>query len=669
MKLHSLLPFLNMALLMSPLTFAQAATPSVSTGAIQGAALSSDGVVYAWGDYKANSMGIRQDATTAKPAALLTDGVEVAAGYYHTLARKADGSVWAWGSNANKQLGQQGANGYTTRSATPLQISGLGSVTQLAAGGYHSLALRNDGTVLAWGANSYGQSGNNDAAVTKQATPAAVPGLTNVTALAAGWGHSLALDGNGRVWGWGSNTYRQLGVVSGDTSVYRPVALTGLPRIQAVAAGGYHSLALAADGTVWAWGQNLRGQLGMQGASDAPPAPIPGLGKVRAIAAGYQHSLALTEDGGVWAWGEAMGSGQAADAPKPVRLNSAKTMVALTAGMEHSTALDSEGLVWSWGNNHEGQLGDGTFARSRTAVITLNATADGALDLKPGTPKTYPAEAVPAVLLSLSLDANNLSVTLTDPVVTVFSGEVYVTALLKSSSTLLSAVGTVSGGVLTPVCFTAAGLVRCGPGDSAKPLVSGTLQRGQALNVMTAADFERFRKNDGLGRLSAWFVPSGSAFKSVARCGAKQPCSRDVGDGNQFADGIAIAPPNPEISVDTQGSPLTRRSVIAKISARATAKTGSAALICSWATVPNADGSISNFMQPGANAWVPFERDAMPLIQATGGADGITWPVIANADLSGIKGTLVYIGFGQAGEKCGDIMQDPTRFSLYHTVL
>lgn len=658
-----------LALLVSPFTLVQAATPSVSAGAIQSAALSSDGTVYAWGDYKANSMGVRQDATTAKPAALLKDGVEVAAGYYHTLARKADGSVWAWGSNANKQLGQQGANSYTTRSATPLQVSGLDNAKSLAAGGFHSLALRSDGTVMAWGSNSYGQVGNNDANVTKQSTPIAVQGLANVTALAAGWGHSLALDDKGQVWGWGSNTYRQLGVDAGDTSVYRPLAVSGLPRIQAVAAGGYHSLALTADGTVWTWGQNLRGQLGIPGASNAPPAPIPELGKVRAIAAGELHSLALTEDGGVWAWGEALGSGQAADAPKPVRLNPAKTWVALSAGMGYSAAQDSEGLVWSWGNNHEGQLGNGTFARSRAAVITLNETADGALDLKPGTPKTYPAEAIPPVVLSLSLDNKNLSVTLTDPAIAGFSGALYVTALLKSSSALLSAAGIVSGGALTPVCFTAAGLARCGSGNSAKPLFSGVLQQGQSLAIMTAADFESFRKNDGLGTLSAWFVPAGNTFQSVARCSAKQPCSRDMGDGNQFADGIAISPPNPEISVDTQGSPLTRRTVVAKISARATAKTGSAALICSWATVPNADGSITNFMQPGPNVWVPFDRDTMPLIQANGGIDGITWPVIANTDLSGIKGTLVYIGFGQAGERCADIMQDPTRNSLYHEVL
>src|SRR6185312_15197966 len=109
----------------------------------------------------------------------------IAAGGTHVLALKSDGTVWAWGSNTSGQLG----DGTTTQRAAPVQVTGLSGVTAIAAGSNHSLAVKSDGTVWAWGTNAAGQLGDGTTGATPHPTPAQVPGLSGVTAIAAGGSH------------------------------------------------------------------------------------------------------------------------------------------------------------------------------------------------------------------------------------------------------------------------------------------------------------------------------------------------------------------------------------------------------------------------------------------------------------------------------------------------
>ena len=185
--------------------------------------------------------------------------IALATGDYHSLALKSDGTVWAWGYNYYGQLG----DGSTTSSTTPVQVSGLSGVIALAGGYSHSLALKSDGTVWAWGSNYSGQLG--DGSTTSSTTPVQVSNLDGVVALAAGSYHSLALKSYDTVWAWGYNYYGQLGDGSTDSSTGNrstPVQVSGLRGVIALAGGGYHSLALKSDGTVWAWGRNYHSQLG-----------------------------------------------------------------------------------------------------------------------------------------------------------------------------------------------------------------------------------------------------------------------------------------------------------------------------------------------------------------------------------------------------------------------
>ena len=185
----------------------------------------------------------------------LSDVTAIAGGANHTLALKSDGTVWAWGSNFHGQLG----DGSNTDRTTPVQVSGLSDVTAIAGGGDHAIALKSDGTVWAWGFNFYGQLG--DGSNTDRTTPVQVSGLSDVTAIAGGYEHTIALESNGTVWTWGLNDHGQLG--DGTTTIRTtPLPVSGLRGVTTIAGGYEHTIALKSDGTVWAWGYNLYGELG-----------------------------------------------------------------------------------------------------------------------------------------------------------------------------------------------------------------------------------------------------------------------------------------------------------------------------------------------------------------------------------------------------------------------
>jgi hypothetical protein len=180
-----------------------------------------------------------------------------------------------------------------------VQVAGLHGVTQIAAGGHQSLALRSDGTVVAWGANKYGQLG--DGTTTDRATPVKVAGLTGVTQIAGGGSHGLALRSDGTVAAWGYNADGELG---NGTNYNRatPATVSGLSEVAQVSAGNQHSVALRSDGTVMSWGNNSNGQLG-DGTTTTRTSPVltgapawegavPKLSSVTQISAGAYYTLA-----------------------------------------------------------------------------------------------------------------------------------------------------------------------------------------------------------------------------------------------------------------------------------------------------------------------------------------------------------------------------------------
>jgi alpha-tubulin suppressor-like RCC1 family protein len=289
-----------------------------------------------------------------------------AAGGIHSLFLKNDGTVWATGNN---EVGQLGDETYVNKN-TPVQVSGLSGITAIAAGYTHSLFLKNDGTVWATGANEVGQLGD-ETFVTKN-TAVQVRGLIGIMAISAGNGHSLFLKNDGTVWATGYNFGGQLGdgtYVNKNT----PVQVSGLSGIMAISAGDGHSLFLKNDGTVWATGYNFGGQLG-DGTyvKKNTPVQVSGLSGIMAISAGNGHSLFLKNDSTVVATGNnnygQFGDGTYVSQSIPVEVSALSGIKAMAAGTFHSLFLKNDSTVCATGWNYYGQLGDETYVNKNAPV-------------------------------------------------------------------------------------------------------------------------------------------------------------------------------------------------------------------------------------------------------------------------------------------------------------
>jgi alpha-tubulin suppressor-like RCC1 family protein len=305
-------------------------------------------------------------STRTQAISIKNEAVQISAGRNHSMAIKDDGSVWAWGYNKYGQLG----DGSTTDKSCPIQVPGLTHISMIAAGDSHSLAMKDDGSVWAWGRNGSGQLG--DGSITNRSCPVRVPGLSHISMIAAGFFHSMAIKDDGSVWAWGDNYYGQLGDGS-ITDKNSPVKVNGLSHVTMIAAGYFHSLAIKDDGSVWAWGYNDNGQLGDGSTTNRnSPVQVLGLSHIFKIAAGSYHSLAIQDDCSVWAWGRntsgQLGDGSTTNKSSPMQVPGLSNFSMIAAGDYYSLAIKDDGSVWTWGYNYYGQLGDGSTTNKRSPM-------------------------------------------------------------------------------------------------------------------------------------------------------------------------------------------------------------------------------------------------------------------------------------------------------------
>lgn len=310
---------------------------AVAAGLNHTLALGGDGRVRAWGENRFAQLGDGTTANALYPVQVpgLTGVTAIAAGRTHSLAL-SNGTVWAWGGNGGGQIGATATDACVSTlpdcSKTPLPVTGLPGVIAIAAGAFHSVALKSDGTVWFWGDNRHAQFNGT---VLSQPTPAQVvvcstvngittcPPLTGVTAIAAGAFHTAALKSDGTVFTWGSNGGGQLG--NGNEADQSNPAGVGLTGVTAVAAGDLNTLAIKQDKTVAAWGDSLFGR-NIDGTTikNLTPVPIHGLTGITRISGGGFHAAALKEDGSVWTWGDnftgQLGNGTASDLFTPVQV-------------------------------------------------------------------------------------------------------------------------------------------------------------------------------------------------------------------------------------------------------------------------------------------------------------------------------------------------------------
>ncbi|MGJ5814091.1 RCC1-like domain-containing protein [Paludibaculum fermentans] len=343
----------------------------VSTGTSHIAVAEEDGTVWAAGrndnfQVGNGSWGVGQANITQVTG--LTGIAATAACGSHTLALGRDGRVWSWGANSSGELG----DGTRLGRSSPVLVSGLSSVTQIACGGFHSLALKSDGTVWGWGGNGSGAVG--DGSRVARLVPTQAAGLQNVIEIAGGGTGSLALKADGTVWAWGMTLWE---IVPIDHPT--PVRVEELSEVVSIAMGVTFGMALKHDGTVWTWGDNSANTLGngLESAMVAGLARVSDLTNVVAISGGSNHAMALEADGTVWTWG-ANDIGQlGVEVPQgqaqpvlPVKVPQLYGVASVHAGERYSAAWKRDGSLWVWGSNEYGQFGLTTYGSSPTPIAS-----------------------------------------------------------------------------------------------------------------------------------------------------------------------------------------------------------------------------------------------------------------------------------------------------------
>ncbi len=363
---------------------------AIDLGSFHSCALLQDGSVRCWGQNDLGQLGNGTTNDSATPVTVvgITGAAAVRAGGFHTCARFPDGTVQCWGRNSNGQLGDPAFTAY--QSPTPVRVAGL-TATVVSAGGFHNCALPGDRTVQCWGHNGFGQLGNGTGDPdfltqnrfqdgTSNPTPVTVSGITTAAAVSAGGWHTCALLQDGTVRCWGDNTWGQLGdgaPVPGSPGPGRepprrrsvvPVTVTGITTAVAIEAGIFHTCAILRDGPMQCWGRGEEGQLGNGStANSSTPTTVPGIAPA-ILAPGAEFSCVLLPDGTVRCWGDNTWGQLGNDAPVfasttpsgPV--TGITTAIAASSGAEHSCALLPDGTVRCWGRNDDGRLGVATNA-------------------------------------------------------------------------------------------------------------------------------------------------------------------------------------------------------------------------------------------------------------------------------------------------------------------
>lgn len=332
-----------------------------------------NGKIYASGKNDKGQLGngTNTDVTQAVQIGVETNWIFVSAGDSHSFGIKADGTLWAWGNNERGQLG----TGSTENSNVPIQVGTDRNWTSVSAGSSHTLALKSNGTLWSWGNNYQGQLGNGTTGGYTDANPypVQVGTDTNWTAISSGYNHSLALKANGTLWAWGENILGQVG--TGETStqgISTPTQIMTESKWRNISAGGFFSTAIKTDGTLWVWGDNYYGQIANGNTNTTPNPTQVGAELWKSVEAGRTHILAGKTDGTVWAWGDVNGS-QSNSATSPEIIAGIKGITQFTAGTSTSYVINSNGEMYVWGLNNLGQLGLGN-AESPISQPKLNSS-------------------------------------------------------------------------------------------------------------------------------------------------------------------------------------------------------------------------------------------------------------------------------------------------------
>ena len=359
--------------------------------------------LWTWGSNSSGQLGDGTTISRSSPVTTAGGGTnwkQIGAGNYATAAIKTDGTLWTWGENEYGQLG----TGTTTSRTSPGTTAGGGTNwKQVSSGSYAVAAIKTDGTLWTWGINYINSSAAilGDGLVSSRTSPGTTAGGgTNWKQVSMGRDVAAAIKTDGTLWTWGTNLYGALGIGSGTNTTSRSSPVTtagGGTNWKQVSCSDEQIAAIKTDGTLWTWGGNSGGQLGDGTFTNrSSPGTTAGGGTTwKQVAMAYNHTAAIKTDGTLWTWGQnvygQLGNGNQSQQPSPVTTAGGGTNWKQVSGSLYATvALKTDGTLWTWGSNVLGVLG----TQNNTDRSSPGTTAGGGTNWKQVSSGYYKAAAI-----------------------------------------------------------------------------------------------------------------------------------------------------------------------------------------------------------------------------------------------------------------------------------
>jgi len=326
------------------------------------AVITPDGSLWSWGYNRVGQLGHGTTDSSATPmrVGIDTDWVSIATGSSFAVALREDGSLWGWGADWDDRVNLQWPLAFATitpMTTVPTQIGIDTDWASISAGSTHIMALRSDGSLWSWGWNDFGQLGTGT--TENSAIPIQVGTDTDWASVIAGDSHTLALKTDGSLWAWGWNDEHWFGEESLDSNesnrTLTPIQI-GIDTDWVSIATGGHIAGIKADGSLWTWGRNSRGQLGDGTTTNRlTPAQVGTDTNWISVVADAGSTLAIKEDGSLWAWGHnshgLLGVGTTDDELIPTQIGTDTDWVDVAIEVHRIVAIKEDGSVWSWGQS------------------------------------------------------------------------------------------------------------------------------------------------------------------------------------------------------------------------------------------------------------------------------------------------------------------------------
>jgi alpha-tubulin suppressor-like RCC1 family protein len=344
--------------------------------------------LWVWGSASNGQLGNAQVTIRSTPVTTFAGGTnwkQVSARRLHTAAIKTDGTLWTWGSASNGQLG----NAQVTIRSTPVTtFAGGTNWKQVSSGGYHTAAIKTDGTLWTWGRGINGQLGNAQTIQAMSTPVTTFSGGNNWRQVSCGGYHTAAIKTDGTLWIWGSGNNARLGNANTTNRSTPVTTFAGGNNWKQVSVGDLHTSAIKTDGTLWTWGYGSKSRLGngaISGNRSTPVTTFAGGTNWKQVSSGLTHTAAIKTDGTLWIWGEGnygrLGDGTAAGSlSTPITTFAGGTnWKQVSCGNAHASAIKTDGTLWIWGRGDDGQLGNGFIAGT---ISTPATTFAGGTDWK-----------------------------------------------------------------------------------------------------------------------------------------------------------------------------------------------------------------------------------------------------------------------------------------------